>query len=165
MSTVFLGLGSNIDATVHLRAGVAALRAAFAKVSLSPVYQTPAVGFEGNPFLNLAACVETELTPLELKSFLNELEAAHGRRRNVPKFSDRTLDIDILLYDDLYLVSPQLVIPRTDILRYAHVLKPLSDLAPKLVHPVKLQTIAEIWRAFQRTQPDISTVELDLTSD
>ena len=87
------------------------------------------------------------LQPLELKQFLNELEDRHGRARNVAKFSDRTLDIDILLYDDLYLVSPLIEIPRAEIMAFAHVLKPLADLAPRLLHPVCRKTIAEIWQA------------------
>jgi len=132
VSTAYLGLGSNIDAEAHILAGISALREAFGDVALSPVYRAPAVGFSGNDFINLVARIETALEPLELKRFLHALEDRHGRRRDVPKFSDRTLDIDILLYDDLYLLSPELDLPRDEILTAAHVLKPLADLAPDL---------------------------------
>lgn len=147
MSIAYLGLGSNVDARDNILAGIAVLREAFGKVGLSPAYQTRAVGFDGDDFINLTACIETTLQPLELKQFLNELEDRHGRARNVPKFSDRTLDVDILLYDDLYLVSPLIEIPRAEIMTFAHVLKPLADLAPRLLHPICRKTIAEIWRA------------------
>ena len=160
MSTAYLGLGSNVNARTHIAAGIEALRNAFSAVHLSPVYQTPAVGFDGDDFINLVAAVETSTQPIELKYFLNELEDRHGRVRNVPKFSDRTLDVDILLYDDLYLVCPVLAIPRGEIISFAHVLKPLADLAPGFVHPVCRKTIAEIWREHPAFSKPMKKVEL-----
>jgi len=149
VSTVYLGIGSNVDAENHVRAGLSELRQKFGSVCISPVYRSASVGFEGNDFLNLVACVETELQPLHLKQWLNELENRYGRLRDVAKFSDRTLDIDILMYDDLYMRLPELSLPRGEILHFAHVLKPLADLAPDLVHPVCRQTIAQLWAAFE----------------
>ena len=148
MSTVYLGLGSNIDARNNISSGIDALRLAFGRVECSPVYQTAAFGFEGDDFINLVACAETEMSPLQLKYFLTGLEDRHDRNRQSPKFSDRTLDIDTLLYDDLYLLSPALSIPRDEILEAAHVLKPLADLAPDLLHPVARKTMIELWNAF-----------------
>ena len=78
----------------------------------------------------------------------------------MPKFSDRTLDIDILMYGDLYLLSPELEIPREEILEYAHVLKPLADLAPDFLHPVCRRTIAELWDEFQGQNPEHTLIEL-----
>ena len=150
MSIVYLGLGSNIDARANISSGIDALRQAFGRVECSPVYQTPAFGFEGDDFINLVARVETDMSPLKLKSFLTDLEDRHGRDRQAPKFSDRTLDIDMLLYDDLYLLSPALSIPHGDILEAAHVLKPLADLAPEVIHPVCRKTMIELWNAFPR---------------
>lgn len=147
MSTAYLGLGSNVNARRNILSAIAVLRETFNNVRLSPAYQTRSVGFDGDDFINLTAAIETDLQPLELKQFLNELEDRHGRVRNVAKFSDRTLDIDILLYDDLYLISPLLQIPRTEIMTFTHVLKPLADLAPGLQHPVCRKTIGEIWQA------------------
>jgi 2-amino-4-hydroxy-6-hydroxymethyldihydropteridine diphosphokinase len=149
VSIVYLGIGSNVDAENHVRAGITELRQKFGQVDLSPVYRSASVGFEGEDFLNLVAGIETELQPLQLKQWLNELENRYGRLRNVAKFSDRTLDIDILMYDDLYLRLPELSLPRGEILQFAHVLKPLADLAPELVHPVSRTTIARLWAAFE----------------
>jgi 2-amino-4-hydroxy-6-hydroxymethyldihydropteridine diphosphokinase len=160
MSTAYLGLGSNVNARSNILAGIATLREAFNDVRLSPAYQTRAVGFDGNDFINLAASIETTLQPLELKRFLNELEDRYGRARDVAKFSDRTLDIDILLYDDLYLLSPQLKIPRPEIMTFAHVLKPLADLAPGVMHPVCKKTIAEIWQSHPHHTDTLKQIKL-----
>ena len=148
MSTVYLGIGSNVDAEQHVRAGLAELQQKFGALELSPIYRSGAVGFAGDDFLNLAVRIQTELQPLQLKNWLNALEDRYGRLRNVAKYSDRTLDIDILLYDDLYIRLPELSLPRGEILQFAHVLKPLTDLAPELVHPATGKTMAEHWVAF-----------------
>jgi len=145
MSTAYLGLGSNVDAERHIRIAIQALEDEFGQVALSPVYRSEAVGFRGDDFLNLAARIETTMTPFELRSFLRQLEQAHGRDRNAPKWSDRTLDIDILLYDDLVVYDDELEIPRKEILKFAHVLRPLAELAPGLRHPVTGKTFATIW--------------------
>ena len=160
MSIAYLGLGSNVDAPGHIRTGIRALQAAFGHVRLSPAYLTAAVGFDGEDFINLAAEVETSLQPIELKQFLNNLEDCHGRLRDVPKFSDRTLDIDILLYDDLFLLSPVLEIPRREIMKFAHVLKPLADLAPDLLHPVCRKTISEIWKNYPGNRDSLKIITL-----
>jgi len=147
MNTAWLGLGSNINAENHIRAGINELKETFDEISLSPVYASTAVGFEGNDFINLVARVETGMKPVEMRCYLRELEDRYGRKRNVPKFSDRSLDIDILLYEDLVLRSPVLEIPRAEIMKFAHVLKPLADLEPDLIHPTELRSMLEIWQS------------------
>ena len=145
MSIAWLGLGSNVNAEANIRAAIKELKEEFSKVSLSPTYSSTSVGFTGHDFINLVARVETDLHPMELRDYLRELEDRYGRKRDVPKFSDRLLDIDILLYDDLVLLSPVLEIPRAEILKFSHVLKPLADLEPDLIHPTRLRPMAEIW--------------------
>lgn len=145
MSTAYLGLGSNVDAKQNISLAVKALRADFGEVLLSPVYRNAAVGFKGEAFLNLAARIETRLDPMDLRAYLRRLEQAHGRDRNTPKWSDRTLDIDILLFDDLVIYDSKLEIPRKEILKFAHVLKPLADIAPVLKHPMEKLSYAELW--------------------
>jgi 2-amino-4-hydroxy-6-hydroxymethyldihydropteridine diphosphokinase len=147
MSTAWLGLGSNVNAKANIRAGISELREQFENISLSPVYSSAAVGFEGEDFINLVARVETDMHPVELRQYLRDLEDRYGRKRDVPKFSDRVLDIDILLYDDLVLRSPVLELPRAEILKFSHVLKPLTDLEPGLIHPTKLRSMIEIWES------------------
>jgi len=160
LTKVYLGIGSNVDADSHVRAGLAELRQYFGEIALSPVYRSRAVGFEGDDFLNLVACIQTDLQPLQLKQWLNELENRYGRLRNVEKFSDRTLDIDILLYDDLYVRLPELSLPRGEILRFAHVLKPLADLAPDLIHPVMGVSMTELWNGFEGERNCLTAYEI-----
>lgn len=146
MSTVWLGLGSNQNAESHIRAAIIELKTQFTNLTLSPAYRSTAVGFDGDDFINLVARAETDMSPLELRDYLRDLEDRFGRRRDVPKFSDRSLDIDILLYDDLVLLSPVLEIPRAEITKFAHVLKPLTDLEPELVHPSERRSMTDIWQ-------------------
>ncbi|MGB5292149.1 MAG: 2-amino-4-hydroxy-6-hydroxymethyldihydropteridine diphosphokinase [Lysobacterales bacterium] len=146
MSIAWLGLGSNVNADTHIRAGIRELEKDFENVTLSPVYTSTAVGFEGDDFINLVARVETDMHPLDLRDYLRQLEDRFGRKRDVAKFSDRSLDIDILLYDDLVLLSPVLEIPRAEILKFSHVLKPLADLEPGLIHPTELRSMSDIWK-------------------
>jgi len=145
MSRAYLSLGSNVDAETHLRGAVDALRARFGEVALSPVYRTAAVGFDGNAFLNAAAVVETELEPQALNDWLHALEDAHGRDRSGPRHGDRTLDIDIVLFDERELAGPgHLRIPRPE-LQHAFVLKPLADIAPQAIVPGTGCTLAQLW--------------------
>src|SRR5690625_6108472 len=82
MSTAWLGLGSNQNAQANLRAGLAALYRRFDHLAVSPVYRSPAVGFSGQDFLNCAARISTDLSPVQLKQWLTDLEDAHGRDRS-----------------------------------------------------------------------------------
>lgn len=161
MSTVYLGMGSNVDAENNIRAGLDELRQQFGAIELSPVYCSKSVGFEGDDFLNLAVRANTGLQPLQLKQWLNALEDRYGRLRDVEKFSDRTLDIDILMYDDLYVRLPELSLPRGELLQFAHVLKPMADLAPELAHPVTGKTMAESWAAFTGQRDGLQLFELE----
>ncbi len=164
MTRVYLGIGSNVEPEFHVRAGVSALRQTFGEAVLSPVYRTAAVGFEGRDFLNLVAAIETDWPPGRLKVWLNDLEDRHGRRRDVPKFSDRNLDIDILLHGELIVHAGGLEIPRREILEFAHVLKPLADLAPDLVHPETGRRMAEHWHEFGPS-PGLVDHAMDLSGD
>ncbi len=149
MSTAYLGLGSNAEPGIHLGIAIDWLGREFQQLALSPIYRSAAVGFAGKDFINLVARIETNSSPTTLKQQLIEIEDANGRLRDVPKFSDRTLDIDILLFDDQVSDCPELILPREEILLYAHVLRPLAELAPDLVHPRVGKPMAEIWEKFK----------------
>ena len=145
MGRAYLSLGSNIEPAQHLRSAIAALRERFGDVRVSPAYRTPAVGFDGEDFLNAAVIIDSDLDPFALNDWLHALEDAHGRDRSGPRFGPRPLDIDIVFYDELALDGPgHLQIPR-DELKHAFVLKPLADLAPDYVHPRIGRSLATLW--------------------
>ena len=143
----WLSLGSNLEPEKHLRAALAELRTRFGDIVVSPVYRCTAVGFDGPDFLNLAVAIDTDLSPQALNDWLHALEDAHGRDRSGPRFGDRTLDIDIVFYDDLVLDGPgHLQLPR-DELRHAFVLQPLAEIAPEFVDPRSGSSLDALWRA------------------
>ena len=153
MSRAYLSLGSNIDPESNLRSAVSALRERFGEMKISPAYRISAVGFDGPDFLNAAAVIETDLDVHALDAWLHALEDAHGRRRDVPRYASRPLDIDIVFFDDLILNGPgHLQIPRPE-LDQAFVLKPLADIAPDFVDPLSRRTLARLWAA----HPDNAT--------
>ena len=147
MGLACLSLGSNLEPKHHLAAAARALAQRFPGVRFSPVYRVPAVGFEGPDFLNAAAVLDSDLDPVALDAWLHALEDAQGRRRDVPRFSSRTLDIDLVFYDDRVLRGPgNLQLPRPE-LRHAFVLKPLVDLVPEFRDPLSGCTLAQLWAA------------------
>jgi 2-amino-4-hydroxy-6-hydroxymethyldihydropteridine diphosphokinase len=159
VTKAYLSLGSNVEPERHLRAAIDALRARFGDIVVSPVYRVPAVGFDGPDFLNAAAIVETDLDPFALIEWLHQLESDNGRIRGHVKFSDRTLDIDLVYFDDVVLDLPELQIQRPE-LRHAFVLRPLADIAPTFVDPVRKVTLAKLWRAHPDFGGTLETVAL-----
>jgi len=160
MARAYLSLGSNLEPERHLRAALVELEARFGALTVSPVYRSRAEGFEGPDFLNLAVALETDLDPSALDAWLHELEARHGRRRDVPRYSSRTLDVDIVLYDDVIVDGPgNLRIPRPE-LNHAFVLRPLADIAPGVAVPGTGQTLDELWRAFPARREPLERTEL-----
>jgi 2-amino-4-hydroxy-6-hydroxymethyldihydropteridine diphosphokinase len=143
----YLSLGSNENAELHLQRAATELRHRFGEVVFSSVYRTAAIGFDGPGFLNAAAVIKTELDVVALDKWLHALEDQHGRRRDVPRFSSRCLDIDIIFFDDLIFKGEKnLQIPRPE-LKHAFVLKPLRDIAPDYCDPVTQKTLNDIWQA------------------
>jgi 2-amino-4-hydroxy-6-hydroxymethyldihydropteridine diphosphokinase len=148
MARVYLSLGSNVEPRRYLPAAIAALRERFGDIVVSPAYRSKSVGFDGADFVNLAVGLDTGMSPEALNDWLHALEDRHGRRRDVPRYADRTLDIDIVLYDALVIDGPgHLQIPRKE-LQHAFVLRPLADIAPTFRHPANGLSMAELWAAF-----------------
>ena len=152
MARVYISIGTNIDRERYVTAALDALADWFGDLQISPVYESESVGFDGSPFLNLVVGVDTDLSVGELSRRLKQLEADNGRRRDVPKFSARTLDLDILTYGDRTGIIDGVELPRGEILKNAFVLRPLADIAPDTVHPVCGKSYRDLWRTYDTGQ-------------
>ena len=161
MRRVYVSLGSNIDRERHLRGGLDDLRLEFGELVLSPVYESKAVGFDGEPFLNLVAAFDTAQSIEAVDAALSRIEETHGRVRGEERFAPRTLDIDLLLFGDCVLQRPGLQVPREEIPRYAFVLRPLADLAGDEVHPLLHRSYRELWREFNDPTQTLHPVTID----
>jgi 2-amino-4-hydroxy-6-hydroxymethyldihydropteridine diphosphokinase len=149
----------------YVRAAVDELRQRFGALAVSPAYRSKAVGFEGAEFVNLAVGLDTDLSPTALNEWLHALEDRHGRRRDVPRYADRTLDLDIVFYDDLIIDGPgHLQIPRNE-LQFAFVLRPVADIAPDFRHPLSGKSMRELWQAFPAdSEPMTVDTSMDLSN-
>jgi len=148
MSRVYLSLGSNINAKHNIQAGIQVLNQKFGTMQLSPVVESEPVGFIGDHFINLIAILESELPLPELSKQLRQIEYDFGREHNAPKFSGRTLDIDIVLVDQLHGEHFGLTLPRKDLFEHGYMLYPLSLIEPTLVPPGQNKTTQELWANF-----------------
>jgi 2-amino-4-hydroxy-6-hydroxymethyldihydropteridine diphosphokinase len=152
MARVVLSLGSNVDAERHLADALRALRERFGAVEMSPTFRSAAVGFEGAAFLNNAAAFDCDMYRDSLRGWLRALEDASGRDRKLPRYADRTLDLDIALWCEGGACETDL--SRGEFER-AHVLAPLADLVPDLCEPFTGATLQERWRQLAPTLPKL----------
>ena len=161
MATIYISLGSNINREENTRTGVKALKQAFGDLTLSSVYESEAVGFDGDAFYNMVIACEVSTSVHDTNQILRDIEDANGRDRSGPKFSSRTLDLDLLLYDDLKLDEKGLKLPRGEILKNAFVLWPLAEIAPDLKHPEAGISYAELWSAFDKSKETLRPIDFE----
>lgn len=146
---VYFGLGTNLgDKEANLRLAVQEIEERIGKVvSLSAFYATAPWGFSSeNSFLNAAACVQTELSPWQILSVTQAIERELGRTHKSMNgvYSDRMIDIDLLLYGSLVLDAPALQLPHPLMHERRFVMEPLAEIAPEVLHPVLGKTMREI---------------------
>ena len=159
MPKVYVSIGSNVDRKKNICSCLDELSDVFGELKVSTIYENKAVGFDGENFYNLVVMFDTQLDVRELTPIFREIESRHGRIRGGEKFSSRTLDVDLLLYGDLILKADNLDVPRDEIIRYAFVLRPLSEIAPDFIHPELGKTISELWTSFE-SKGEMWVVEL-----
>lgn len=151
MATVYLGLGTNLgNKEANLRTAIYKLQERIGKqVSLSSFYETAPWGFESDhSFLNAAIGLETSLSPIEILHITQDIEKELGRTKKSVNgsYSDRLIDIDILLYDTLVLQTPELTIPHPLMTERDFVMKPLIEIAGNVIHPTRQKTLSELYQ-------------------
>jgi 2-amino-4-hydroxy-6-hydroxymethyldihydropteridine diphosphokinase len=158
----FVSLGSNIEPEKHLPLAVARMRELGELITCSRVYQNPAIASEPQPdYLNAAILIETQLQPLEMRARLRAIEIQLDRVRTADKYAPRTIDLDLCLYGDLQLESPELTLPDPDILERPHLALTLSELDPQKKYPGTSRSLREIANDLEQgvdftLRPDVS---------
>ena len=162
MAEIYISLGSNINREYHVTFGLKAIAEAFnipfEKLSLSSLFESDAVGFSGNAFYNMVIGLTTQYEVEEVVVKLRDIEIRYGRKLDAKKFSPRTLDLDLLLYDDLIIKTPA-QLPRDEIDKNAFVLWPLSEIAPTLIHPILNLSYQTLWKNYDKNNQQLKIVE------
>jgi len=161
MARIYISIGSNIEAERHLRLAIAELRRHYGDLQLSSVYESEAVGFDGDNFLNMVAGLDTDEEVHHVVQTLRQIEDRYGRVRCGPRFSARSLDLDLLLYDELVMKEDGFEIPRGEITHNAFVLWPLAEIAPDLMHPSARRTMAKLWQEFDKDSQKLWPIAID----
>ncbi len=160
MEKVYIGIGSNIDKHIHIPQVLEELAEKFGELQISPIYETASEGFSGDDFHNLVVGLDTDISPPEMRQYLRELEAHHGRVRDSKnQYISRTIDLDQLLYGKSKINKDGVHVPSSDITKYAFVLKPLVDIAGEMRHPILKTSFAQLWEDFDKDNVDLKLVE------
>jgi len=146
MPKIYLSLGSNIKPEKNLNKAKELLSQEYQLEKESKTYKTKSEGFEGEDFLNQVVCFITEDSAEKVVGALKDIEKKIGRKDRSEKFSDREIDIDLLLYGNFVGKALAKDIPHKDIDLYRFVLEPLAEIAPDLIHPKHQEKISEIWK-------------------
>ena len=164
MARVAVSIGSNLERERNVKDALAALGKTFGELLRSPVYESAAYGFDGPPFYNLVVVFETPLDVRAVRAKIQAIENLQGRKIGENRSGSRSLDLDLLLYDDAVFRDQGLDVPRRELFEHAYILKPLADLLPAAPHPVTGESFADIWLRLGSRQEALSVVDgLDLT--
>ena len=159
MVQVAVSIGSNLERERNVKEALASLEKIFGELSRSPVYESAAYGFHGLPFYNLVVVFETSLDVRAVRGEIQAIENQQGREMGENRSGSRSLDLDLLLYDDVVFHDQGLDVPRREIFEHAYILKPLADLLPAMSHPVTGESFADIWLRLGSYQETLSVVD------
>ena len=140
MSLITISLGSNIEPQLNLEKATNEIAKFATLEKTSKIYKSKSVGFEGNDFLNQVILCEVKVELEETYRKLKKIEKKMGRVKNVNKFSDRLIDLDLLTFND-EISEGKITLPHNDILNYSFVLVPFAEIYPEFVHPVNQKSI------------------------
>lgn len=157
---IYISVGSNVDKEKHTKAGLQAMYQLFGELTLSSVYESESVGFEGNNFYNLVVKANTSLSIAQVCQKLKQIEQDNKRQRGEKKFAPRTLDLDLLLYDE-QVTSHPIELPRPEVTFNAFVLKPLAEIAADQNHPVEQKSYASLWQDYDKSQQKLWPITFD----
>lgn len=157
---LYIALGSNIEPERHVPAALAALAEAYGPLSVSTLYRSAPVGFEGPDFVNGVARAQTAESLSNLREHLKTLERWAGRN-HTQGLATRELDLDLLLFGEERIAADGIVLPRPDILEYAFVLRPLAEIAPEVRHPETGRSFAWHWRHFEGPPAALTPIEFE----
>ena len=153
---VYLAFGTNLGSKVdNLQQAIKEVERKVGKIqSVSSVYETIPFGFNSpNTFLNCVVCLNTSLSPVQLLKEIQTIERNMGRIRNPSDvYEDRIIDIDIIFYDDIVLLTDNLQIPHPKLQQRMFVLQPLVEIEPQMKHPVLKKTVEELLWALLKIQ-------------
>ncbi|MBX2838447.1 MAG: 2-amino-4-hydroxy-6-hydroxymethyldihydropteridine diphosphokinase [Gammaproteobacteria bacterium] len=144
MNSVYLSIGSNIDPATNFQRCAVFIRKHFNHAQWSPIYQSRAIGMDGPDFLNAAVLIKTTLGIDTFPALLKTLEKELGRTDEQAAFSNRTIDADIVLFNDSCIDLPELTIPRPELVSMAFVLVPMVDIAANVIHPRAQKSLATL---------------------
>ena len=140
MSLITISLGSNIEPQLNLEKAINEIAKFATLEKTSKIYKSKSVGFEGNDFLNQVILCEVKVELEETYFKLKKIEKEMGRVKNVNKFSDRLIDLDLLTFND-EISKGKITLPHNDILKYSFVLVPFAEIYPEFIHPVNQKSI------------------------
>ncbi len=158
MTSVLLGIGSNMSREANIATGLSMLDQEFSLLSGSSAWESDALGFEGPAFINMVVELDVQMGVGELARFLRQMEYRMGRPRNASRFSSRTLDIDILEFGDCCGERDGIALPRGEILENSYVLAPLAELVPARRHSGTGKSFATLWEERQPTMQPIEKI-------
>jgi 2-amino-4-hydroxy-6-hydroxymethyldihydropteridine diphosphokinase len=159
MAKVFVSIGSNVEREHHFSLALELLTERFGELQRSNVYESAAVGFDGDPFFNMVVAFNSDAEPRQIVSVLHQIERKCGRQRGAKRFAPRTMDLDLLLVGDRVMREENIVLPHEEISTQAFVLRPLVELAGECRHPVSGDTLAAMWSRLQSSAGSLRKVD------